>query len=55
MARWRIVQSPEYAQVVASVASSTRAALAEVYSVLAPAAGRLAAVRAAAGQPPAGA
>lgn len=35
MTRWRIVQSSEYAQVVASVGPSIRAALAEVYAVLA--------------------
>jgi hypothetical protein len=35
MVRWRIIQTAEYARAVASVAPSTRAALAQVYRVLA--------------------
>jgi hypothetical protein len=35
VASWRLVQTPEYEQAVASLAQSTRAALADVYQILA--------------------
>ena len=35
MASWRLVQTPDYVQAVASLAPSTRAALANVYQILA--------------------
>jgi hypothetical protein len=35
VASWRLVQTPEYVQAVASLAPSTRAALANVYQILA--------------------